>query len=124
VKRGLFSAAGGTLLSTRIPLALALEMGLTGRPFSADQALAAGLVNRKVQPDELIPTAMELATEISANGPIAVRLTKKLMRAAVTDGPEAAHANPEEVSSVFDSADAKEGAMAFFEKRPAEFTGT
>ncbi len=124
VKRGLFSAAGGTLLSTRIPLVLALEMGLTGRPFDADQALGAGLINRMVPADEVLPTAVELAEEIAANGPIAVRLTKALMRAAVTEGPHGARATPEQVSSVFDSNDAQEGAASFFEKRPARFTGT
>lgn len=124
VKRGLFAAGGGTLLSTRLPLALALEIGLTGRLFDAQRALAAGLINRVVAKDEVMNAAVELAAEIAANGPLAVQLTKALMRAAVHDGAAAARASHEQSTAVFQSADAIEGSKAFMEKRPPHFTGT
>jgi enoyl-CoA hydratase len=123
VKRGLFAAGGGTLLSTRIPLALALEMGLTGRLILAPKALEAGLLNQVVAPDELLDAAVALADEVAANGPLAVQLTKALLRGAVTDQPSAGRATPEQMSRVFQSADAAEGAGAFMEKRPPNFTG-
>lgn len=123
VKRGLFAAGGGTLLSTRIPLALALEMGLTGRLILAPKALETGLLNQVVAPDELLPAAVALADEVAANGPLAVQLTKALLRGAVTDQPSAGRATPEQMSQVFQSTDAVEGAAAFMEKRPPNFTG-
>ena len=123
VKRGLYAAGGGTMLSTRIPLALALEMGLTGRLILAPKAAEIGLVNEVVALDGLMDAARALADEIAANGPLGVQLTKKLMRDAVTTGPSAGKATPEQMAAVFQSDDAREGAAAFMEKRPASFTG-
>lgn len=123
VKRGLYAAGGGTLLSTRIPLALALEMGLTGRLIETPRALDAGLLNQVVAADELLPAAVALADEVAANGPLAVQLTKALLRGAVTESPGAGRATPEQMATVFQSDDAREGATAFMEKRPPNFTG-
>ncbi len=123
VKRGLFAAGGGTTLSTRIPLALALEIGLTGRLIDAPKALETGLLNQVVAPDELISSAIALAEEVAANGPLAVQLTKALLRGAVTQEPSAGRATPEQMNRVFQSTDAREGAAAFMEKRPPNFTG-
>ncbi len=123
VKRGLFAAGGGTLLATRIPQALALEMGLTGRLIGADEAGRAGLVNHVVPAADLRAAAIALADEVAANGPLAVRLTKRLMRAAVTGTTGAGMATPDESRAVFTSEDAREGAAAFMEKRAAVFTG-
>ena len=123
VTRGLFAAGGGTLLSQRIPVALALEMGLTGRLVGAGDALRAGLVNRVVPAAELRGEALALAGEVAANGPLAVALTKRLMRRALSPGADAGRATPDETRSVFESEDAAEGALAFLEKRPARFVG-
>ena len=123
VKRGLFAAGGGTLLATRVPLAHALELGLTGRLYSAQEADAAGLLNRVTTPATVLEVALELAAEVAANGPLAVALTKALMRAAVSDGPEAGRATAEQATAIFRSADATEGATAFMEGRPPRFTG-
>ena len=123
VKRGLYAAGGGTLLSTRIPQALALEIGLTGRLIGAGRAERLGLVNQVVPAAELLVTAIALAEEVAANGPLAVQLTKRLMRGAVARGDAAGLATPEENSSIFRSEDAREGAAAFMEKRPATFVG-
>jgi enoyl-CoA hydratase len=123
VKRGLFAAGGGTVLSTRIPQALALELGLTGRLIGADRAERCGLVNQVVPGAELLATATALAAEVAANGPLAVQLTKRLMRAAITGGAHAGLATPEESGSIFRSEDAREGAAAFMAKRAPVFIG-
>jgi enoyl-CoA hydratase len=123
VKRGLYAAGGGTLLSLRIPQALALEMGLTGRLIGTERAAAVGLVNQVVPAEELLTVAKALAAEIAANGPLGVLLTKRLMRDAVSSGSNAGLATAEESRRIFTSEDAREGAEAFLEKRPAEFRG-
>ncbi|MEV6539387.1 enoyl-CoA hydratase-related protein [Streptomyces sp. NPDC051665] len=116
VKRGLFAAGGGTTLGDRVPLAVALEMGLTGDLVSAEDAKQFGLVNRVVPVGEVRATAVALAGRIAENGPLGVAMTKKLMR-------ERRWAEPEEVESVFRSADAVEGARAFAERRSPVWTG-
>jgi len=123
VKRGLFPAGNGTLIATRIPLALALEMGMTGDLVDAPRAAEMGLVNRVVPAESLMDEALALAGRVAANGPLGVRLTKRLMRAAVQRGPQHGRATTEEAASVFGSDDAKEGAAAFIEKRTPRFTG-
>jgi enoyl-CoA hydratase len=117
VRRGLLAAGGGTLLGTRIPLALALELALTGQSVDAPQAARWGLVNKVVSPGELMPAALELAAAVAANGPLAVRTTKMLMRRAVAEEPTRGWASTEELFAIFRSEDAAEGAMAFMEKR-------
>ncbi len=123
VKRGLYAAGGGTLLSLRIPQALALEMGLTGRLIEVDRAAAVGLVNQVVPAEELLTAAKVLAAEVAANGPLGVQLTKRLMRDAVALGSTAGMATSEQSRRIFTSEDAREGARAFLEKRPAVFSG-
>jgi len=117
VKRGMFAGGGGTTLADRIPIAIALEMGLTGEPITAERAREAGLVNRVVPADQVLAEALALAEQIAGNAPLAVGLTKKLMR-------ERRWGEPEEVASVFRSADAMEGARAFAERRPPAWTGS
>jgi enoyl-CoA hydratase len=116
VTRGLFAAGGGTTLSARIPLAIALELGLTGDPITASRAAEIGLVNRVVPAGEVRQEAVKLAERIAANAPIGVAVTKKLMR-------ERRWADPADIDAVFRSADAMEGARAFAERRPPVWTG-
>jgi enoyl-CoA hydratase len=123
VKRGLIAGGGGTLLGTRLPLSLALEVALTGELISAAQASTWGLVNRVVPAAELLDASLALAATIAANGPIAIRTTKELVRRAVLDDPKRGWATPEELSAVFGSEDAKEGAQAFIEKRQPSWKG-
>jgi len=116
VKRGLFAAGGGTTVATRIPLAVALEMGLTGDPVTAARAEQLGLVNKVVPAGEVRAEAIKLAEKLAANGPLAVALTKKLIR-------ERRWADADETAAIFRSADALEGARAFAERRPPAWTG-
>jgi enoyl-CoA hydratase/crotonobetainyl-CoA hydratase len=121
VKRGLFAAGGGVRLPARIPLAIALEMGLTGDPIDASRAKELGLINQVVPTAELRDAALALAARVSANGPLAVQATKQLMLDEIGNG------NPslmgELQKKVFTSEDAKEGATAFAQKRAPEWKG-
>ena len=81
VKRGLLAAGGGTRLPKRLPLAIALEIGLTGDPISANEAKRWGLVNQVVDGNQLRLAVVAMSERIAANGPLAVQATKALMRA-------------------------------------------
>src|SRR5699024_258579 len=79
-KRGLTAAGGGLLrLPLRIPYHLAMEAVLTGQPLSARRCSELGLVNRIAAPGGALEIALDLAGEIAANGPLAVRATKKVI---------------------------------------------
>jgi enoyl-CoA hydratase len=123
VKRGLFAAGGGVFVSTRIPLAVALELTLTGDPIEATRALALGLVNEVVPPSEVLDAAIALAERIARNGPLALQATKQLVRTASTDLERARALAREWQPKVFGSEDAKEGATAFIEKRDPVWKG-
>jgi enoyl-CoA hydratase len=125
VKRGLMAAAGGLIrLPKRIPPAIALELALTGDPIDAPRALALGLVNRVVPAASLMDEALALATTIADNAPLAVRASKRVMKEA-GELPEAQGwaINNAATPAVFGSADANEGAVAFAEKRKANWSG-
>ncbi|HEU4428268.1 MAG TPA: enoyl-CoA hydratase-related protein [Myxococcota bacterium] len=123
-KRGLFAAGGGVFLSARIPLAQALELGLTGDLIDAQRALALGLINKVVPPERVLDEAIALAERITANGPLGVCATKELMRLAATGTLKEAAARQAELQPrVFGSEDAKEGALAFVERRAPNWKG-
>jgi enoyl-CoA hydratase len=124
VKRSLFAAGGGVFLGGRIPLAVALELTLTGDYIEAERAYQLGLVNRLVPPDRVLDEAISLAEAVSANGPLGVRATKLLVRAAAVAPAEEVWRIQDDIQpSVFNSVDAKEGATAFVEKRPPVWQG-
>jgi enoyl-CoA hydratase/carnithine racemase len=123
VKRGLFAVGGGVFLSTRIPLAIALELTLTGDPIDAQRALSLGLVNQVVPPTDVLNAAVALAERIARNGPLALQATKELVRTASTDLEKARSLAAEWQPKVFGSEDAKEGATAFIEKRDPVWKG-
>ncbi|MAT06713.1 MAG: enoyl-CoA hydratase [Acidimicrobiaceae bacterium] len=117
VKRGLFAARGGMLLASRLPVAIALELALTGDLIDADRAYGLGLINRVVPFDEVLPTAIEFARRIGQNGPLAVRASKELVRLGMHDPAAALRRQAEWHPVVFGSSDAREGALAFVERR-------
>ena len=123
VKRGLFAAGGGVFVSTRIPLAVALELTLTGDPIDAGRAFSLGLVNQVVPPGDVLDAAVALAERIARNGPLALRATKELVRTASTDLERARALAADWQPKVFGSEDAKEGATAFIEKRDPVWKG-
>jgi enoyl-CoA hydratase len=123
VKRGLFPAGGGTFIGNRIPLALALELVLTGDLVDAARAYQIGLVNNVVPAAEVLDTALAIAERIGQNAPLGLAAAKELVRLGVCDATRATTRMAEWQSVVFGSDDAKEGATAFFEKRTPIWTG-
>ena len=118
-KRGLLAAAGGPIrLAKRVPLAMALEIVMTGDPISAERAHAVGLVSRIVPDGAVVDAAVELAERILENSPSAVRAARALVRGAA-DRDEAGgwELTYELASTLMASGDAIEGATAFAEKR-------
>ncbi len=126
VQRGLTAAAGGLLrLHRRIPYHLAMELVLTGRMWPATEAADVHLVNRLSDPGGALEAALELADEVAANAPLALAASKQVMLASA-DWPleEQFDRQEEYVDPVRRSADAKEGALAFVEKRDPRWTGS
>lgn len=125
VKRGLVAAAGGLMrLPRRIPQQMAMEYALTGDFFSAADAHRYGLVNRLTPPGGALAGALELAERITANAPLAVAASKEIIiRSADWSSGEAFGKQAEIMQPVFSSADAREGAQAFAEKRAPVWRG-
>ena len=126
VKRGLVAGGGGLLrLPTRIPYAIAMELALTGENLSAERAHDLGLVNVLAEPGQALDAAIALAEKIAANGPLAVAATKRIIVESRGWTPESMWAEQNKIlMPVFSSNDAKEGAIAFAEKRAPRWTGT
>jgi len=123
VKRALFPAGGGVFLSTRIPLAIALELTLTGDSIDARRGQALGLVNEVVPAGQVLDAALALAGRIARNGPLALRAIKELVWLAATNADRASQRQAEWQPKVFSSEDAREGALAFIEKRDPVWRG-
>lgn len=124
-KRGLIAGAGGLIrMPKRLPIAIALEMAMTGDAIDADRAFELGLINKVVPIESLLNEALSLAGRIAANAPLAVRYSKSVMK-RTAELPEAQGwaINEEAISVVFSSADAMEGPIAFAEKRPPNWQG-
>ncbi|GAA3258577.1 enoyl-CoA hydratase [Streptomyces lavendulae subsp. lavendulae] len=119
VRRGLFPIGGSTVrLPRQIPRTHALEMLLTGRPYAAEEAARIGLVGRVVPDGTALEAALETAERINACGPLAVEAVKaSVYETAGLTETEGLAAELERGWPVFDTADAKEGARAFAEKR-------
>jgi enoyl-CoA hydratase len=126
VKRGLMAAAGGLIrLPKRVPLAIALELAMTGDPIDASRALQLGLVNRVVAADRVVDEAIALAERIGENSPAAVRASRQLVReAAELTEAEGWKRTIELMMPVFESGDSVEGATAFAEKRTPVWRST
>jgi enoyl-CoA hydratase len=125
VKRGLVPGSGGMLrLPQRIPHHVAMEVILTGEMLPAQRAYDHGLVNRLADPGQALEAALTLARVIVENGPLAVQTAKRI----VTESKDWREADMFDlqrprVAHIFTSADAKEGATAFAEKRKPVWQG-
>jgi enoyl-CoA hydratase len=126
VKRGLVAGGGGLLrLPQRIPYAIAMELALTGENLPAVRAHELGLVNVLADPGTALDAAITLAEKITANGPLAVAATKRIIVESRSWTPQTMFAEQMKILlPVFSSNDAKEGAVAFAEKRAPLWTGS
>ncbi len=124
VKRGLVAAAGGVMmLPDQIPERIAMELALTGDFIDAARAYELGLINRVSEGDAL-SGAKELAASIVANGPLAVRVSKQIIKQSRGWPMEERYTRQTQlIAPVFISEDAREGAAAFAEKRKPNWKG-
>ena len=124
-KRGILPESGGTwLLPRMVGYAKAAEIAFTGRTLSAAEAFELGLVNQVVPIEEFAKRTEEMATEIAANAPLAVRAIKRMMRAAETETFEQnVHHVFLQLLPLLRTDDFTEGVTAFMEKRDPEFRG-
>jgi enoyl-CoA hydratase len=125
IRIGVIPGAGGTQRLTRvIGKARAMEMVLTGKFISADEALNYGLVN-KIAPVELyLEEAVKLAQAVASMSPIATQMAKEsVKRAYETHLEEGLHFERKNFYMLFASQDQKEGMNAFVEKRRPDFKG-
>ncbi len=128
IKVGVVADAASFRLFRWIPRAVAVEMLLTGRRMSAEEALRWGLVNQVVPAEQLMTCARELATTIAEGAPLVVAAVKEIMRKSegigVEECYEMMHAGQfENYEKMKASADALEGPKAFAEKREANWKG-
>lgn len=124
VTRGLIAGAGGVVrLPQQIPVRFAMEVALTGEPFTAATALSWGLVNRVVATGTALAEAMVLAERIATNAPLSVRSSKRMVRLAAYGSDDLWERNARECAALLASADAREGMRAFTEKRPPRWSG-
>jgi enoyl-CoA hydratase len=125
VKRGLVAAGGALLrLPRRIPYHLAMELALTGELVEAERAHAIGLVNRLAEPGETVDAALELAAQIAGNGPLALAASKRILTEAPSWPAGESWARQAAITDpVRASADAREGSLAFAERRPPRWEG-
>ncbi|MFE4079142.1 crotonase/enoyl-CoA hydratase family protein [Paenarthrobacter sp. YIM B13468] len=127
VTRGLFAAAGGLQRSAQqLPEKIAKRLALTGQPMTAGEAARFGLVNDVVPCGQLLDAALELAGVIAANAPLSVTASKRLIQLTVQQGslePAPWELNEKEMRIIFSSEDAREGALAFAEKREPVWKG-
>ena len=124
VKRGLVAAAGGVMmLPDQIPERIAMELALTGDFVGAGRAYELGLINR-VTDGSALDAAKELAASIVANGPLAVKVSKQIVRESrAWPMDERYERQTQLIAPVFVSEDAREGAAAFAEKRAPNWKG-
>jgi len=125
INLGVMPGAGGTQrLARAVGKALAMEMVLNNRTLTAEEALRHGLVNRVVPVERYLDVALELAAEIAARAPLALRLGKEAVnRAQETHLADGIAEERQAFYFLFASEDQKEGMRAFSEKRKPNWKG-
>ncbi len=127
-RRGIVpEACSSWFLPRLVGISQAAEWCYRGSVFSADEALAGGLVRSIHDPDDLLPAAIEIAREIADNtSAVSIALTRAMLwRMLGESHPMAAHeVDSPGIAYLGKSADAREGVVSFLEKRPAAFTDT
>lgn len=124
VKMGIVPEAASSLyLPQIVGIANALELSMTGRIISAEEALRYGLVSRVVPHEQLMPETLALADEIAANPTDAVRAAKQLLHRNMVEGDkgEVVRVEGAAITRQYESAGHKEAVRAFIEKRPPRF---
>ena len=126
VNLGIIGGFGGTQRLPRlVGQGMASYMLLTGEMIGADDALRAGLVERVVAPDQVLPEAKRIAAVIASKGPLAIAGTKTAIHKGLqTDLHDALQLEAAAFGRVAVTNDAREGTKAFLEKRAPNFTGT
>ncbi|HXW33092.1 MAG TPA: crotonase/enoyl-CoA hydratase family protein [Acidimicrobiales bacterium] len=122
-RRGLFPLGGSTVrLRRQIPFTIAMDLLLTAREVSAQEAKEIGLIGRVVPDGQALEEALRIADVIAANGPLAVEAIKRSVRETEGMSEEEGLARELEIGwPIFATEDAAEGQRAFAEKRPARF---
>ena len=129
IKVGVVADAASFRLPRKIPRAVAVEMLLTGRRMSADEAKHWGLVNQVVKQEQLMDTARELASTIANGAPLVVSAVKEILRetedVSIEECYRMLHAGEfEGYQRMMESEDAMEGPKSFAEKRDANWKGS
>lgn len=124
---GILPDAGGlNRLPARVPRAVALELLLTGREFSAEEALAWGLVNRVVKAGDVLPSGIQLAAEVCRSAPLSVAAVLRAVEESQGLSDRAAFAKLRrmpDITGISHTHDASEGMQAFAERRAPRWTG-
>jgi crotonobetainyl-CoA hydratase len=129
VRRGIFAGGGGVFrLPRQIPKKVAMELIMTGEPFTAGRAYELGLVNQVVPAEELMPAALRLAERICAAAPLSVQASKRIANGLIDGGLPAEDQDWSQTSSesagLMAAADRQEGLSAFVEKRAPQWTAS
>jgi enoyl-CoA hydratase len=124
-KRSIVPASGGLLRLPRLlPRGIAFELALTGEPITAERAHELGMINRLCEPGAALATGLDLATTLAANGPLAVAAIKRILVQSPDWSDSEFFTRQAKISEpVLSSEDAREGALAFAEKRPPVWRG-
>lgn len=123
--RGLFAGGGTTVrLPRQVPFAQAMEFLLCADVIDADRALQMGLLNAVVPAEQLLDKAFEYAARITKNAPLAVQATKRSVLEGLKVDMREAYRNESRIAQeIFGTEDAKEGPLAFAEKRQPQWSG-
>jgi crotonobetainyl-CoA hydratase len=122
VKRGLVAAAGGVFrIVNQLPRKVAMELLMTGEPLTAKDAWEWGLINQVVKEGSVLDAALALAGRVTVNAPLSVQASKRIAygvdNGVITDEQAGWERTMNEMRTLIRSQDAKEGPMAFAEKR-------